>query len=158
MNTLPPSLLPADDPARLRALARYQLLDARREAILDDVVAATARLFRVRNAVLTLVEETTVLLKAPYHLPPDLERLPRQQSLCAATILRNETAVFEDLNQASAPGVDISLVLQLGLRFYAGHNLRTPDGYNLGSLCVYDGHPGNSRPSNGPCSPPWPAW
>ena len=138
---LPPSLLPADDPARLQALDRYQLLDARREAILDEVIAATARLFRVRNAMLTIVEETTVLLKAPYNLPADLERLPRQQSLCSATILHNETAVFEDLEQNSAPGIDISMILQLGLHFYAGHNLRTADGHNIGTLCLFDGPP-----------------
>lgn len=141
MDILPPSLLPPDDPARLRVLSRYQLLDARREAILDEVVATTARLFRVRNAMLTIVEETTVLLKAPYNLPPDLERLPRQQSMCSATILQNDTAVFENLEQSSAPGVDVSVILQLGLHFYAGHNLRTADGHNIGTLCLFDGPP-----------------
>jgi len=141
VSDLPASLLPADDPARLRALDRYQLLDARREAILDEVVATTARLFRVRNAMLTIVEENTVLLKAPYNLPPDLERLPRQQSMCSATILQNDTVVFEDLRQNSASGVDISLILQLGLHFYAGHNLRTADGHNIGTLCLFDGSP-----------------
>ncbi|MET4076140.1 hypothetical protein ABIB44_003411 [Hymenobacter sp. UYCo722] len=141
VNTLPPFLLPADDPARLRALDRYQLLDARREAILDEVVATTARLFRVRNAMLSLVEETTVLLKSPYQLPVDLERIPRQQSMCSATILQNDTAVFEDLEHHSAPGVDVSLILQLGLHFYAGHNLRTADGHNIGTLCLFDGPP-----------------
>ena len=141
VSILPASLLPPDDPARRRALDRYQLLDARREAILDEVVATTARLFRVRNAMLTIVEETTVLLKASYNLVPDLERLPRQQSLCSATIMQNDTAVFEDLEQNSAPGVDISLILQLGLHFYAGHNLRTADGHNIGTLCLFDGPP-----------------
>ncbi|WP_345051865.1 GAF domain-containing protein [Hymenobacter glaciei] len=141
MNTLPPTLLPADDADRLRALGRYQLLDARREAILDEVVAATAKLFRVRNAMLSIVEGTTVLLKAPYNLPPDFERLPRQQSMCSATIMQNDTAVFEDLLQNSAPGVDISVVLQMGLHFYAGHNLRTADGHNIGTLCLFDGPP-----------------
>ncbi|MBH8558275.1 GAF domain-containing protein [Hymenobacter negativus] len=141
MTALPNILLPADDAARLQALGRYRLLDAHREQILDDVVAATAHLFRVSNAMLTMVEGTTVLLKAPYNLPVPLERLPREQSLCSATVLQNETAVFEDLNQKSAPGVDISLILQLGLHFYAGHNLRTDDGYNIGTLCLFDGPP-----------------
>lgn len=147
MNILPPSLIPDDDPARRRALDRYQLLDARREAILDEVVATTARLFRVRNAMLTIVEESTVLLKAPYNLPPDLERLPRQQSLCSATILQNDTAVFENLEQNSASDIDISLILQLGLHFYAGHNLRTADGYNIGTLCLFDGPPRQFSPA-----------
>lgn len=146
---MPPSLLPADDAARVRALARYQLLDARREKILDDVVAATARLFRVSNAMLSLVEETQVLVKAPYNLPVDVERIPREQSLCAATILQDETAVFEDLTLNSAPGVDISLILQLGLRFYAGHNLRTPDGHNIGTLCLFNEQPRAFTPAEG---------
>ena len=147
MNSLPASLLPPDDASRLRALTRYQLLDARREAILDEVVAATARLFRVRNAMLSIVEETTVLLKAPYQLPAGLERIPREQSLCSATILQNGTAVFEDLRLNSAPNIDLSLILALGLHFYAGHNLRTPDGHHIGSLCLFDGPPRQFSPA-----------
>lgn len=147
MTALPDFLLPADDAARLRALGRYQLLDAHREQILDDVVAATAHLFRVSNAMLTMVEGATVLLKAPYNLSVSLERLPREQSLCSATILQNDTAVFEDLNQNSAPGIDISLILQLGLHFYAGHNLRTSEGYNIGTLCLFDGPPRHFPPA-----------
>ncbi|OGX88748.1 hypothetical protein BEN47_08360 [Hymenobacter lapidarius] len=147
MSTVPSSLIPADDEARLRALERYQLLDARSEKVLDDVVAAAARLFHVSNAMLSVVEGDTVLLKAPYNLPVDIERIPRGQSLCSATILQDETAVFEDLNQASAPSVDISLLQQLGLGFYAGHNLRTPDGHNIGSLCLYDGPPRQFSPA-----------
>ena len=82
-----------------------------------------------------------MLVKAPYNLPVAIGRIPRHQSLCSATILQDDTAVFENLNLASAPGVDIFLLQQPGLSFYAGHNLRTPEGYNLGSLCVYDGPP-----------------
>jgi GAF domain-containing protein len=139
--TSPPSLIPSDDAARLRALERYQLLDARSEKVLDEVVAATARLFRVSNAMLSIVEEEKVLVKAPYNLPVEVERIARNQSLCSATILQDDTAVFEDLAKVSAPGIDISLIQQLGLHFYAGHNLRTPDGYNIGSLCLLDGPP-----------------
>ncbi|GAB3850843.1 hypothetical protein GCM10028822_16750 [Hymenobacter terrigena] len=140
------SLIPANDAARLQALASYQLLDARSEKVLDDVVAATARLFGVSNAMLSIVEKDEVLVKAPYNLPVNIERVPRGQSMCSATILQDETAVYENMNLASAPGVDISLLQQLGLSFYAGHNLRTPEGYNLGSLCVYDGPPRQFSP------------
>jgi hypothetical protein len=147
MNSLLASLIPPDDEARLRALSRYQLLDARSEKVLDDVVATAARLFHVSNAMLTLVEKDQVLVKAPYNLPAPIERMPREQSLCSATILQDDTAVFEDLDQASAPGVDISLVQQLGLHFYAGHCLRTDDGHNLGALCLLDGPPRRFSPA-----------
>ncbi|WP_460504186.1 GAF domain-containing protein, partial [Hymenobacter agri] len=143
----PISLIPANDPARLQTLERYQLLDARSEKVLDDVVAATARLFGVSNAMLSIVEKDEVLVKAPYNLPVAIERVPRDKSICSATILQHDTAVYEDLAQANIPGVDISLIQQLGLNFYAGHNLRTPDGYNLGSLCVYDGPPRQFSPA-----------
>ena len=141
MTDISTSLIPANDAARLRALEGYHLLDARSEKVLDDVVAATARLFGVSNAMLSIVEKDEVLVKASYNLPVAIERIPRQQSLCSATILQDGTAVFENLREASAPGVDISLLQQLGLNFYAGHNLRTPEGFNLGSLCLYDGPP-----------------
>lgn len=141
MRFLSNFLIPVDDAARLKALERYQLLDAHRETILDEVVAIAARLFGVSNAMLSIVEETQVLIKAPYNLPVDIERIPREQSLCSSTILQTDTAVFEDLEQGGAPGIDISLILQLGLHFYAGHNLRTPDGHNIGTLCLFDGAP-----------------
>ena len=144
MSLLPPlpaALLPPDEAGRLAALARYQLLDARSEALLDEVVALAARLFGVSNAMLSIVEENTVLVKAPYNLPVAIERIPRHQSLCAATILQDGPAVYENLTEASAPGIDISLIQQLGLNFYAGHNLRAPDGYAIGTLCLFDGPP-----------------
>jgi hypothetical protein len=147
LTSLPNFLLPADDEARLRALERYQVLDARREKILDDVVAATAQLFRVSNAMLSMVEETQVLVKAPYNLPTEVSRFPRAQSLCSATILQSDTAILEDINQGGAPGVDISLMEQMGLRFYAGHSLRTPDGYNIGTLCLVDDTPRSFPPA-----------
>jgi GAF domain-containing protein len=141
LTDIPASLIPANDEDRLHTLEGYQLLDARSEKVLDEVVAATARLFGVSNAMLSIVEKDEVLVKAPYNLPVGIERVPRQQSLCSATILQDETAVYEDLNLSSAPGIDISLIQQLGLGFYAGHNLRTSEGYNIGSLCLYDGPP-----------------
>ena len=138
---LPAHLLPPDEAARQAALARYQILDARSEALLDEVVALAARLFGVSNAMLSIVEDSTVLVKAAYNLPVPVERIPRHHSLCTATILGAETVVYENLALASAPGIDIGLMQQLGLHFYAGHNLRTPDGFAVGTLCLYDGPP-----------------
>jgi GAF domain-containing protein len=146
VNPLLTSLIPADEEARVRALDRYQLLDARSEKVLDDVVAATARLFGVSNAMLSIVEKDTVLVKAPYNLPVPIERVPREQSICSAAILQDDTTVFEDVEKTGVPGVDLTLVRQLGLHFYAGHRLRTPDGHHLGTLCLLDGPPRRFTP------------
>jgi GAF domain-containing protein len=135
------ALLPANDTERLHVLAKFQLLDARSERILDEVVTIAARLFRVSNAMLSIIEENTVLLKAPYNLPVRIERIPRHQSLCAATILEESPVVYEDLQVQSSPLIDTSLIAELGLHFYAGQNLRSMEGHNLGSLCLLDGPP-----------------
>ena len=147
LPALPALLLPPDEAGRLAALARYSLLDNRSERLLDEVVALTARIFGVSNAMLSIVEANTVLVKAPYHLPVPVERVPREQSICSATILGHQTVVYEDLRRVVVPGVDTSLVLSLGLHFYAGHNLTTADSYAIGSLCIYDGTP---RPFSAP--------
>jgi GAF domain-containing protein len=147
VNFLLNSLLPANDEARLRSLDRYQLLDARSEKVLDDVVATTASLFQVSNAMLSIVEKDTVLVKAPYNLPAPIERVPREKSICSATILQDDTTVFEDVEKTGVPGVDLALVRQLGLHFYAGHPLRTPDGHHLGTLCLLDGPPRRFTPA-----------
>ncbi|MDO7876602.1 GAF domain-containing protein [Hymenobacter sp. ASUV-10] len=142
-----PALLPANDTERLHTLAKFQLLDARSERILDEVVTIAARLFRVSNAMLSIIEENTVLLKAPYNLPMRIERIPRHQSLCAATILEEGPVVFEDLQVKSSPLIDTSLIAELGLHFYAGQNLRSMEGHNLGSLCILDGPPRQFSPA-----------
>ena len=56
LSSVPASLIPTNDAARLQALAGYKVLDARSEKILDDVVAATAQLFGVSNAMLSLIK------------------------------------------------------------------------------------------------------
>ena len=50
---IPDSLIPANNAARLRALEDYQLLETRSEKILDEVVAATARLTALAERTVT---------------------------------------------------------------------------------------------------------
>jgi hypothetical protein len=103
-------------------------------------VRITARLFQVPIALMSLVEEDEVLFKGNFGLP-GAERVGRHLSLCSTAVLRDETVVFRDLEADPCLLTDPFVARQLNLRFYAGHALKTSDGYNIGTLCVIDRKP-----------------
>ncbi|UOQ71749.1 GAF domain-containing protein [Hymenobacter cellulosilyticus] len=106
----------------------------------DDLAALTAKLFRTPIALVSLVEEDSVWFKANFGLP-DAGRVGRTESLCSVAILHNQVTVFENLSTHPCTLVDPSVQQALHMEFYAGHPLQTPEGYNIGSLCVIDRQP-----------------
>ncbi|RYU77789.1 GAF domain-containing protein [Hymenobacter persicinus] len=131
------SLIPGNDEDRLRALHRYQALGPAPEALFDDFAALTAKLFSVPIALVSFVERDHVWFKANFGLP-GLSQAARSTSLCSVSILHEQGTVFEDLHTRPSTQIDPRLVKQLQLGFYASHCLRTPDGFNIGALCVLD--------------------
>ena len=134
---LPDNLIPADDQARLQALGRYQHLSNLGEPFFNELVRLTAKLFAAPIALVSLVEERTVLFAGNVGLP-GAERVARDISLCSVAILQEETTVFENLTEQPCTLTDPFLLRALHLNFYAGHALRTTDGHAIGSLCVID--------------------
>ena len=131
------TLFPADDQERLQALGRYQQLSPIGEPFFNELVRLTAKLFAVPIALVSMVDEHTVHFPGNVGLP-DAGRVARNISLCSVAILQEETTVFNDLVEQPCTLTDPFLVRALHLRFYAGHALRTADGYAIGSLCVID--------------------
>ncbi|RYU78243.1 GAF domain-containing protein [Hymenobacter persicinus] len=135
MNTLPTSLIPDNDPQRLRSLHQYQILNTTPEPIFDEYVALAAQLFNLPISLISLVDEQQVFFKSNVGLP-DLERLDRADSLCSAAILQNQVLTYTDLSREGCDLVNPFVAQAAGLRFYAGAALHMPDGENIGSLCV----------------------
>gem|GEM_PF-1619554 len=136
----PRAVRPTNDAARVAALRRYALLDTASERILDELAALVAQLFGVPIALLSVVDQDEVQVPAQHGLPGPL-RVDRAFSLCSAAIMRDATTVFEDFNAEPCELTDPSVARQLNLQFYAGHPLRTADGFNIGMLCVIDHQP-----------------
>jgi len=131
------ALLPANEAARLAALGHYQHLSTLGEPLVEELVALTAKLFAAPVALVSLVEAATVRFVGNIGLP-GTEQIDRQQSLCAVAILHEETTVFENLVDEPCDLVDPFVSRANNLLFYAGHALRTPEGYGIGSLCIMD--------------------
>ena len=124
----------------MEALAPYLVLGTAPDAVFDEVVRLTAKLFQAPIALVSLVEEGNVWFKANFGLA-GAERVARDESICSVAILQDEATVYGDLllEPCHLTKPDVAEALQL--RFYAGHPLHTPEGHAIGALCVMDHQP-----------------
>jgi GAF domain-containing protein len=134
------SLVPDNDPQRLDALAPYLVLGTAPDAVFDEVVRLTAKLFNVPIALVSLVEEGSVWFKANFGLA-GAERVARDESMCSVAILQDGTTIYEDLLVTPCQLTKPDVAEALHLRFYAGHPLRNAEGHHIGALCVLDRQP-----------------
>ena len=131
--------LPPNEPERLEALRRYQILDTPPDGVFDHIAAVAADLFRVPIAIVSLVDHDRIWFKSHHGL--DACEVKREPGLCASAILS------PDVYQVHDAAVDVRTLAnplvagELGLRFYAAAPLRTHDGFNLGTLCIIDQKP-----------------
>jgi GAF domain-containing protein len=130
---------PVDEPGRLRALHRLQVLDTPREAMFDRLVAVAAQLFETPIALLNLVAAHRQWAKATFGL--DFCQSDRRDAFCTHTILESDPLVVEDPLTDERFARNPLVLAEPGIRFYAGAPVRTSDGYHVGSLCVIDRTP-----------------
>ncbi len=133
----PTSLIPENDPLRVIALRTYSLLGTAPDAVFDEIVRLTAKLFKVPVALVSLVDEDNVEFLANFGLEAP-RTVARADSICSVAVLNDGTTVFEDLHANPCLLTNPYAAQQLNLGFYAGHALKTDEGHNIGSLCIID--------------------
>ena len=135
-----PAPEPANEAQRIRALHELSLLDTLPELAFDDIVQIASSVCGVPIALVSLVDTDRQWFKARVGL--DATETHRDLAFCAHALNTPED-VFEipdataDVRFATNPLV----TGELGIRFYAGMPLVTPDGEALGTLCVIDRQP-----------------
>ena len=133
----PTNLIPENDSQRVASLRTYNLLGTAPDAVFDEIVRLTAKLFKVPVALVSLVDEESVEFMANFGL--DAPRtVERADSICSVAVLNDGTTVFEDLHANPCLLTNPFAARQLNLGFYAGHALKTEAGHNIGSLCIID--------------------
>lgn len=134
-----PTLHPPDEPARLEAVRRYDVLDTPPDGAFDRVALLAARAFDVPIATVTIVDHDRIWFKARYGI--EVEEIGRDPGLCASAILQPDPYIVTDAI-TDPRCLDNPLVRgELGLRFYAAAPIRTPDGFNLGTVNVIGSQP-----------------
>jgi len=130
---------PTNEAERLEKLASYNILYTGREETFDRITRLAARMFRAPVALISLVDEDRQWFKSAHGL--DVRESGRDQAFCAHTILRDEVMVVPDAAKDPRFAQNPQVRQHPHIRFYAGAPLVTPDGFNLGSLCVIDRSP-----------------
>ncbi len=134
-----------DEPGRLAALQRYELLDTPKEAAFDRITSLVKTVLSVPICAVSLIDSDRQWFKSCVGL--DIDGTGRNISFCTHTI---KTRVPMNIPDAA---VDVRFAdnpLVTGapyIRSYLGVPLSSPDGYNLGSLCAIDTRPRNFDPT-----------
>jgi diguanylate cyclase (GGDEF)-like protein len=141
---LDPKLM--DDEARLSALGRMEILETAPEEPFEKIVNLVRTVLAVPISTVSLVDRDRQWFKAYRGL--DVRETARSISFCTYAIQQVEPLIVEDslLDERFARNP-----LVLGgprIRSYAGVPLRSPDGYNVGSLCAMDTKPRRFSPAD----------
>jgi len=131
-----PSIIPEDEPQRIAAVKRYDILDTPADGSFDRITAIAARRFKVPISIISIVDHDRIWFKSHHGVP--VEQIGRDPGLCASAILSADPYILTDAKVDPRSLANPLVAGEFGLRFYAGVPLRTSDGYNLGTLCIID--------------------
>jgi len=132
--------IPADEPLRLRDLERHAVIGEASDPHFERLVDLAASLFEAPMVAISLVDVERQWFLASRGLG-GLRETPRSTAFCAHAIAGNGVMVVPDALSDERFRANPLVQGRPHIRFYAGAPLRSPDGHNLGTLCVLDTTP-----------------
>jgi hypothetical protein len=136
----PRAFEPVDEQRRVQALDELQILDTPRDERFERLVRMARDGLGVTGAAMNFIDGDRQWTKASASLG-EVKNTDRVEAFCATTIQRPELFVVEDLARDPDFADFDAVTGELGLRFYAGYPVESPDGQRVGALCVVDTHP-----------------
>lgn len=140
-----PRLLLDDEPARLRALQRYKVLDTPREAAFERITRIASCAFQSPVAAITLIDAERQWCKSVHGI--DAQEMPRELAFCNTTIHESGPVAVRDAREDPRFSDNPLVTGAPGIRSYLATQLRSPDGYAVGTLCAAGFEPRDFAPA-----------
>ena len=121
---------------RLEALNSYDVLDTLPEKEYDAIARLASYICQAPLAFISFIDDKRQWFKSRIGL--DIEFVPVSDSFCRHTILSDNLVEVPDATQHQLFCQAEMVTGQFGIRFYASAPLIDPDGYRIGTLCVFD--------------------
>lgn len=137
--------IPEDEPERLAALRRVEILDTASEEFFDSIARLVAELCGAPISLVTFVDADRQWLKSRVGL--NVCETRRDVAFCAHAILQPELFVVPDALADPRFANNPLVTGEPYIRFYAGAPITTGDGHRLGTVCVIDRQPRTLNPT-----------
>jgi len=137
--------IPPDEPQRLAALERYDILDTPSEPAFDDLTLLAAHICETPIALVSFVDADRQWFKSRVGL--DVAQTERDMAFCAHAIAGPGMLIVPDALEDERFANNPLVVDDPRIRFYAGAPLRVGGGSGLGTLCVIDRVPREFTPA-----------
>lgn len=124
---------------RLAALDRTHLLDSVPESRFDRYTQQAKDYFRVSSSIIALLDDRRLFLKSVVGAIE--QNLPREITFCNTTVRNAGPLIINDALEDERFRDNPLVLGDPFIRFYAGHPLRGPGGWTVGTLCVIDQNP-----------------
>ncbi len=131
--------LPENEKERIKALKEYGLLDTNPEYDFDNITNLIAKICNVPISLISLLDNDRNFFKS--HFGIQTSQSPRDISFCGHAILENNEIFIVENALNDDRFKDNPLVKNSKAIFYAGVPLVNPDGFKLGTICVFDHKP-----------------
>ena len=132
-------IIPDNETARLQSLYALNLLDSESEERFDRITRLAKKLFDVPIALISLVDENRQWFKSKQGL--NASETSRDISFCGHAILDKKILCIENALEDSRFADNPLVTGDPKINFYAGCPLSTPDGAQIGTLCIIDRRP-----------------
>lgn len=128
-----------DEPGRLAALHRYQVLDTGPERPFETIVSLIEDILETPICAVTLLDADRQWFKARRGV--SVCESARDAAFCNYTIQQTEPLIVADATADPRFADNPMVTGQPHIKAYAGVPLVSPDGYQIGTLCAIDTKP-----------------